>query len=344
MFARLIWSLLASLIAASALVATPATACTATAALATDFGSYSPAATKAGAVPGLPSRAGLACVPSTLLLLSGNYIRATFKSRNGLKLSGSGGTVGYSASADPGATVAFTQNGTVDYMQNNLLNLLGLLGSSNADFPFYVKPAGGTAPGIGTYTDRITIIWDWYICPGIGALGLCIGTPDSGSAQTVIDVTLTIAARDVTTALATVTTWDAANGTNYPKAIPGSRQRTSLTLANPDIVPLDAGSLAIVLPTPNGSLVALDGDGASAGAAIGSSEGSTPSTLTVSYGDPASASDDVDFSADGGATWTYAPAAGNLASQAAVTHVRVRPRGAMAKQSTFTISVPYMLR
>jgi hypothetical protein len=344
MFGRLLWSLVAGLITASALVATPAAACTATATVTTDLGSYSPAATRAGAVPGLLSRAGLACVPSTLLLLSNNYIRATFKSVKGLKLTGSAGSLDYTASADPGGTVVFAQNGTVDYMQNNLLNLLGLLGNSSADLPFYVTPVGGTTPAAGSYSDRITITWNWYICPGIGALGLCIGTPDSGTAQTVIDVTLTVAPRNVTTTLVTVTTWDGANGTYFPKAIPGSRQRTALMLTNPDIIPLDTGSVAVVLPTPNGSSVALDGDGASGGTAIRGSEGSTPSTLAVSYADPASTSDDVDFSADGGTTWSYAPVAGNPASQAAITHVRVRPRGAMARQSSFSISIPYMLR
>jgi hypothetical protein len=331
-------------LALSALVATPAAACTATASVTTDFGSYSPAAMKAGAVPALPSKAGLACVPSTLLLLSRNYIRATFKSKNLLKLTGSAGTIDYTVSADAGATVPFVQGGTVDYLQNNLLNLLGLLGSSNADLPFYLKPAGGTASAVGSYTDQITITWEWYICPGIGALGLCIGIPDSGTAQTTIDVTLVIGPKDVTTKLTTVTTWDTANGSNYPKAIPGSRQRTAVMVSNPDIVPLDAGSLAIVLPPPNGSVVALDGDGTAAAAVIQSREGSTPSTLAITYTDPASGSDDVDFSADGGATWGYAPVAGNLASQGAVTHVRLRPRGSMAKQSSFNVSLPYMLR
>jgi len=337
------WPVLA-LIALSGFFATPATACTVSASVTTDFGAYSPPAVKAAAVPALPSRAGLSCPSGVLVLIGNNYVRATFKSRNGLKLSGSAGAFDYTASADSDAAVQFAQNGTVDYMQNNLLNLLGLLGGSNADLPFYVKPKGGVMPATGSYADQITITWDWYLCTGVGALGLCVGTLDKGTGQAIIDVTMTVEAKTVTTKLTTLTTWDAANGTRFPKAIPGSRQRTSLTLANPDIVPLDSGSVAIVLATPGGSRVALDGDGSSTGAAIQSSEGSAPSTLAVSYADPASANDDVDFSADGGSTWSYAPIVGNPASEAAVTHVRVRPRGSMAKQSSFSVSVPYMLQ
>jgi hypothetical protein len=330
----------------AALLAAPAPACTLTTTVTTQAGTFSPAAVRQGAVPALQSRAGLECTPSTLVLLSGNYIRARFISQNALKLlrSGGGGTIGYVASADPGGTVVFGQGSTVDYMQNNLLNLLGLLGGSSATLPFFVKP-GATLPPVGTYTDRITIDWNWYLCPGgISLAGLCVGVADGGTGRSTIDVTLVVSRQDVTMTTTSTTTWDPVVGTSFPKALPGSRRRVAVGVTNPDIVPLDAGSLVVAVPTPEGALVALDGDGATSGAAIRLADGQPSAGVTIRYTGPADAGDDVDFSADGGATWTYAPVAGNLASEKAITNVRIRPQGTLARQSGFSVWLPYLVR
>jgi spore coat protein U-like protein len=323
----------------------PAFACTVSPTLATNFGSYSPAAVKAGAVPALPSRAGLTCPTSVLVLLGGNYIRAKFNSQNGMMLlRAGGGTVSYTASADPGATVKFSQDGTIDYMQNNLLNLLGLLGGSSADLPFYTKPASGALIAAGTYTDKITITWNWYICQGVGALSLCVGDPVQGSGQSIIDVTLTVTPKAILVATSSRTTWDPVNGTTAPKAVPLSRRRSILSVQNPDIVPLDSGSLMLSMPIPLSQTIALDGDGTGSSSFVSLTEGSPASGLALTYTAPESTSDDVDFSNDGGLTWSYSPIAGSSTSAAEVNAVRLRPRGAMAAGSTFEISVPVIVK
>ncbi|WEK00050.1 MAG: protein CsuE [Candidatus Sphingomonas phytovorans] len=329
-----------------ALLAAPALACTLSPNVTTTLGTYSPAAVKAGVVPGLQTRAGIVCPTSVLVLLGSNYIRAKFTSQNNFKLKLSGGTAtaNYIASADPAGTYRFAQGATLDYMQNNLLNLLGLLGGSSADLPFYVTPSSTAVLAPGTYTDTITIHWDWNLCPGIGALGLCIGVPDTGSGDTTITVTLVVSPLNVVTTISSLTTWDGTNGTSRPKTIPGSRRRLTAAVSNPDIVPLDTGTLAIIVPTPAGSLVALDGDGTSSGTVFSLTEGSPASTVTLRYGGPSDGTDDVDFSSDGAISWTYTPIAGNPASEGAVTHVRIRPEGAMAKQSSFSVSLPYLLK
>lgn len=341
--------LLRAVIAAAAafLVATPAAACTLSTSVTTSLGTYSPAAVKAAAVPGLQSRGGLSCPSSVIVLLGSNYIGATISTLNGSTLVRSGGGgIPYKLWADAAATTYEIKPGVAfDFMQNNLLNVLGLLGGSNVDLPFYVKPTGGTLPPVGTYTDRITINWNWSLCPGgVSLAGLCIGTRDFGTGTSTIDVTLTVTPRDATITMTSTTTWDPVNGTSYPKTLPGSRRRIAANLANPDLVPLDSGSLNVILPTPAGTYIALDGDGASGGAAIVLTDGSPASGVSARYGTPADATDNVDFSADGGATWTYAPVAGNNASQSAVTHVRIRPQGPMARQSNFSVSVPYLVR
>ncbi|HEX7874388.1 MAG TPA: spore coat protein U domain-containing protein [Sphingobium sp.] len=319
-------------------------ACTSTSNVTTDFGTFSPQSVKQSAVPAQVSRAGLSCQPSVIVLLGINYIRAKFKSDNGLKLVQGANAIPYVASPDAAATVAFTQNGTVDYMQNNLLNILGLLGGSNADMPIYIKPSSGTLPPVGVYTDRITITWDWYLCPGVNVAIICIGTPDYGIATTVIDVKLTVGPKTVQLTTSTGTTWDPVNGTLYPKSLPGGRRRMAVEVFNPDLVAVDTNTLGLNLAIPAKTSVALDGDGTASSAFLLFTDGSPASSLAITYTSPSSSSDDVDFSSDNGATWTYVPVSGNDTSQAAVTNIRVRPRGAMAASSRFTLSVSLKVR
>ncbi len=331
---------------AATLIAVPAAACTLTSTVATSLGTYSPGAVKAKAVPALQSRAGLQCGTALLVLLNGNYIRATFRSTNGFKLLRTGGgSVAYKASADAGGTYAFAQGTTINYLQNNLLNVLGLLGGSTADLPFFVRPDEATLPPVGVYKDRITIDWDWNMCNGgIGLLGICLGDSDVGSGRSVIDVTLNVTPQNATMAMSTTTIWDPVNGSTYPKAIPGSRGSVSVSFTNPDIVPLDGGPVEFVVPTPEGSAIALGSGDGWTGAAITLMEGSPASAMSLRYTDASDAGDDVDFSADNGQTWTYLPGSGNSASERAVTHVRVRARGIMAKTSSFAIRISYRVR
>ncbi|MEH3120662.1 MAG: spore coat protein U domain-containing protein [Sphingomonas phyllosphaerae] len=324
--------------------ATPAmaAACTATTLTTTDLGSFSPSAiATSGAVPALRSRAGLVCTPGLLKVLSGNYIKATFQSRNALKLaSATAGapTLSYVLSADPNNTVPIAQNGTIDYMQGDLLNLLGLLGGTSADLPFFVRPLATAALPEGVYTDRLTIKWDWYLCQGIGALGACILGLEKDTATTVVDITLTVAARKLVLTASSRTTWDPVNGSTFPKAVPGGKRRVSVQLNNPDIVATD-GNVTVVMPIAPRQTLALDGDGISAGLVTFTV---TPSggAVALAYDGPASASDDVDFSADQGLTWNYIPGPGSVLANA----VRFRPRGRVPAGTTLDFSVPVTVR
>ena len=226
-----------------------------------------------------------------------------------------------------------------------MLNLLNLLGDGTIDAPIYFKLASTGYVTPGTYTASFSIKWDWNFCNGIAALGLCVGATDSGSKTSVVNVTLIVAAAPPTVTFAfDQVAWDPINGTYKPKAISGSKRRLTLTVTNPDIVATDLNALQVLLPTPSSMAVALDGDGTGSGAVVQFTDASPSSGVTVTYGGAASSSDQVDFSSDGGSSWTYAPIAGNLAAEAAVSIVRFRPQGTMAAKSTFTVSVPYRVK
>ncbi|WP_267396617.1 MULTISPECIES: spore coat protein U domain-containing protein [unclassified Sphingomonas] len=334
-----------AMLLAAIVYARAATACTVSATNAA-LGTYSPSAVKAKVVPVTRARAGLQCSFALLNLLGGDYVRATFFSANTFKLvrDGGGGSIGYKASADEAGAYAAVQGSTVDYTQNNLLNLLGLLGSSNADLPIFIKPDDAVFPPVGVYKDTITIAWSWNICTGIGLLGACVGTPDKSIGTSVIDVTLTVTPVAAVITTSSATTWDPVNKAINPRDLPGSRRALSVTFRNPDIAPFDSPFVDVIVGTPGGTVIALDGDGTSQAAAITYADGSPASSLAVRYINPSDLGDDVDFSADGGASWSYVPVAGDLASQGAVTNVRIRARGTMAAGSSFLVRIPYLVR
>ena len=63
------------------------------------------------------------------------------------------------------------------------------------------------------------------------------------------------------------------------------------------------------------------------------------SALTYSFTSLTSTADDLEFSNNGGASWSYAPTADADGVDANVTHVRIRPKGSMVPGSSFTINL-----
>ncbi|MFT4076659.1 MAG: hypothetical protein QM647_14140 [Asticcacaulis sp.] len=325
----------------------PALACTTTASRTNTVGPYSPAAVKAGKVPAISNLAGINCPTTVLVLLSNNYIRATFSSQNNFLLKPASGTdsISYTASIDSNGTYPITQGATIDYMQNNVLNLLGLLGGSSADLPFYIKPTSTSLVAGNTYTDLISVTWDWYLCT-INLAGACIGTVDKSTTPvtTQIRINLTVTPNPPVVVSTSTVTWDPINNTSNPKSIPGSKRRLAAVVSNPDIVALDTNTVVVRLPTPSGLMIAPDGDGTNLGSVIQVTQGSTATGLTLNYVSPSSTTDDVDFSSDNGTTWTYVPDTASDTSKAAVTDIRLRFQGSMAASSSLTVTVPYSIK
>lgn len=129
---------------------------------------------------------------------------------------------------------------------------------------------------------------------------------------------------------------DPVNGATNPKLIPGGFANYSLTVSAP------TGTA----PTSN-SVIVTDAIPANLSLFVGTyAPGPGPlrftpngSGLTYGFTSLASTADDLEFSNNGGASWTYAPTADANGVDAAVTHVRVRPKGAMAPGSSFTIDL-----
>ncbi|RAW08682.1 protein CsuE [Halomonas elongata] len=139
--------------------------------------------------------AGVECSAPILSVLGSDYVNATITSANGGQLQvATGDTIDYDISADPGGEVPLTLGTTYDYYNATLLDLLGLLGSSDPiELPMYFRTLPGSADNIaaGLYIDTLTVNWNWSVCEGIGIGGLCLGR-DNGSGTSTVTLQLEV--------------------------------------------------------------------------------------------------------------------------------------------------------
>lgn len=284
--------------------------------------------------------AGFDCADALLSILSGDSLSVTATSATGFLLTSTTSkthtAASYVLAADRANTKPIAPSTKFYYLNGTLINLLGLLGNSVRNIQIYVKPSSVDELEPGKYTGDFQLAWQWKLCTV--AVAVCLGST-SGTATAKVSVTMEVQPKPVGVVITTRTTWDPQASTVNPHAIPGSKQRTTVTLMNPNSVGIDANTLAVVLPTPARGAVALDGDGTTSTAYVATLEGSPASSLGVTYTAPGSLSDDIDFSSDNGATWTYDP----TATPKAVNSVRIRPHGTMAAGSSFSVSIPYAL-
>lgn len=310
-------------------------------------GAYSPQSFPAGTIVATVTDAGLACTPSTLLLIDSNYVYASFRSSvNGrkLKLDGGTATIPYTASAAPDGTFPFTGTTQVNYWQNNLLNLLGLLGDGPRVLPIYLRiPVGTPAPAPGLYKDTISIRWDWRVCDvGLGSLAcLNLQSTATGSHTVTFDIEMRVT-RDLQITTSVTTRWDPIRGTSNPVDLPGSRQTVAFQVANLDPVVLGIDSVFVEVPIAANQALVLGADESGTAQVITFRPSS--SGLAMTFGGGSSTSDNVEFSTDGGNSWGYRPTDGDTTSLGRVNRVRLNPTGSMAGSSNFTIELPVRVR
>lgn len=120
-------------------------------------------------------------------------------------------------------------------------------------------------------------------------------------------------------------TSDPVNGTSGPKYIPGAEALYTLNVMNSGNGALDNNSLSIVDPVPANT--DLFTGNLSGGAPYQFTDSAAPvSGVACPFIALNNLTDCIDFSSDGGTTWTYVP---NGGYDPAVTHLRFRPTGIM---------------
>ena len=122
---------------------------------------------------------------------------------------------------------------------------------------------------------------------------------------------------------------DPINGATNPRSIPGGVKRYSLTVRNQGAGAVDNNSVSIVDKVPANTRLFVGNLGAPGSGPVAFVNGTPSSALTWTFTALNSATDDLDFSNDGGATWTYVPVPDVAGYDAAVTDIRMRPKGTM---------------
>lgn len=330
---------------ALALWATPAAACMVATPPTHDLGSFSPGAIKDLAVAPVGKSGGINCSGTVLSLLGGNTLTATISNTNSFKLASATTNTAGTFQIYPSATsqTVFAENVGVNLLNPQVLDLVGLLGNSPSMIPLYIKPVSTAALMPGVYKGSFKVSWAWRFCSVAWVGDLCLGTRVVGSQSADIAFTLTVAPKPLTVAISSVTTWDPVSQTANPKAIIGAKQRVTIVVTNPDIIPADLNTVAVDLPVQKNTAIALEGDGASGGAAIRFAEGSPASTLAFNYAGAGDMGDDVEFFS-AGIGWAYVPTPGDTTSQSMVTKIRLKPRGRFAAGSSFSVTLPYVIK
>lgn len=137
---------------------------------------------------------------------------------------------------------------------------------------------------------------------------------------------------------------DPANGVVNPKIIPGAYGTYSIALVNTGSGTVDPNAMVItdLLPATIGLYVGdLGGGGAGP---VGFANGATPSGLSYTFTSLSSTTDDVDFSNNGGTTFTYVPAPDASGYDLNVNAIRINPKGTFSGASGGTPSTTLSFR
>ncbi len=126
---------------------------------------------------------------------------------------------------------------------------------------------------------------------------------------------------------------DPVNGGTEPRAIPGSIMRYMILATNSGTGATDADTLEVSDAIPaNMALRVADFDAATPGP-VSFVDGTPSSALTYTFASLSDGGDDIAFSNDGGATFTYTPVADANGVDTNVTHILVNPKGAFSGNS-----------
>ena len=145
-----------------------------------------------------------------------------------------------------------------------------------------------------------------------------------------ITVTYSTAFPTISAQIGSAVTQDPVNLTTNPHAIPGSYVRQDVVVTNSGSGTADANTVRVTMAVdPDTPLFVGDLSAPGSGPVI-FANGAVPSGMTYTFTSLASTTDGIDFSNNGGTTWTYTPVPDAAGFDPAVTHVRIRPNGTFA--------------
>ncbi len=109
-----------------------------------------------------------------------------------------------------------------------------------------------------------------------------------------------------------------------------------MTVTNLGGATVDTDTVVMTDPVPTNVPLFLGDVGAPGSGPVAFADGVEASGLSYTFISLASAADDLEFSDDGGATFSYVPVPDASGFDANVTHLRVNPKGAFAATTALT--------
>ncbi|MEQ1838479.1 MAG: hypothetical protein ABL858_09145 [Candidatus Nitrotoga sp.] len=188
--------------------------------------------------------------------------------------------------------------------------------------------SGGTIPASGSCTLTVAVTSS-VAGSYLNSTG-SVTTTNAGSG-TAATATLTVGGSPSLVFMKTVSvTSDPVNGATNPKNIPGAEVLYNLRVTNTGAGTVDNNTTIITDPIPANSDLFVSDLGVAGSGPIVFVQGTPTSNLTWTFTSLASLTDDVDFSNDHGATWTFVP---TPPYDTAVNRIRLNPKGTMAGAS-----------
>ena len=126
---------------------------------------------------------------------------------------------------------------------------------------------------------------------------------------------------------------DPINGTVNPKAIPGSRILYTVMVSNQGAGTVDNNATVVVDAIPAELCFLVTDAGGTGSGPVAFQNGTPSSGLNYTFTSLDSTSDDLEFSDNGGVTFSYEPSDKGTGCDPAVTDIRVNPKGILAADS-----------
>jgi hypothetical protein len=141
----------------------------------------------------------------------------------------------------------------------------------------------------------------------------------------------------MTVAKTAMTLSDPASGSINPKTIPGALVAYDILVNNTGTGAIDSNTVVITDVVPGQSDLFVGDVGVPGSGPVAFVDGVPASGLRYTFTSLASLTDDVDFSDDGGTTFSYAPVPDAAGVDPAVTHIRIQPRGPIGAGRNFVM-------
>ncbi|WP_379549554.1 DUF11 domain-containing protein [Qipengyuania sp. DGS5-3] len=226
-----------------------------------------------------------------------------------------------------GATVIPTlTNGIANYVSGNVAIGDATAGNTSGDANVVVT--------FDQPIDTITIVY--------GNHTTAPAVPD-GQAYTFHDFTFCAPSTSLSVLKTSAVFSDPVNNVTNPKAVPGALMEYNILVSNTGISDTDSDTVVITDNVPPETKFCLADLGGGGSGPIRFIDGASGSDLTYSFAGLGDAGDDLFFSNDNGATYTYTPTADADGCDNAITNFRVIPDGNFAGGSSFTLQARFII-